>query len=144
MAEVPEVPGMQDGGTEDESPSTCSSSINLFQLDVWQRRELSETQRCILDVIAYGVTTDEAATEAATQLDAWCPPLDQDPDARNYIWAICDLVMYIVESHEVTPDIQEGVIRILRALQQIPKGTVNVFGACCTVSCLHRPRVGVN
>lgn len=131
MADVPNVPDVPEEKTEHET--TFSPSNHLLQLKVWQKRkkkELSEVQLQILDVVAYGIATEEAAEEAATQLDAWCPPLDQDPNAKNYIWAIWDLVTYIVESHEVTSEMQDGVIRLLHTLQQIPKGTVNAFGVC--------------
>lgn len=107
----------------------------LLQLEALKERDLSEIHHQILNIIAYGITTgtQEAATEAAVQLDALCPPLDQYQDAQDYMWAIWEMMMDVAGSYEVAPDVQQGVIRILQVLQQIAKGDVNIYGVCCLV-----------
>ncbi|KAI3392493.1 hypothetical protein diail_5658, partial [Diaporthe ilicicola] len=102
----------------------------LLQLETLKERDFSEVQTQILDVLAYAINaaTDEAATEAAIQLDALCPPLDQYPDAQDYMWAIWEIIMDAAESHDVTNEIQEGMIRTLQALQQIAKGDMDIYG----------------
>lgn len=109
----------------------------LLQLEELKKRNFSEMERLILDILAPAITTatQEAAAEAATQLDAWCPPLDQHNEVQEYMWAIWEIMTDVAGSYEVKPDAQQGIIHILQALKQIPKGHVDVYGVCRFLVC---------
>ncbi len=102
---------------------------SLSQLERIRRRELSDQEREILNVFAHatrpGVLQADAAVEAARQLDALCSPLDQDKNAKDYIWAIWDIMLDVAGSPEVHDQVHHCLVSVLQELKLIAKGQLN-------------------
>lgn len=108
--------------------------ITLSQLEVWERMNMTESHHQILAILAHGINTatEEAAMETAIQLDALCPPRNQYSDAQEYMWTMWETMIEVSRSHKVPSDTQDGVIRILQALQRIAKANIALYGLCCS------------
>ncbi|EPE34941.1 hypothetical protein GLAREA_10636 [Glarea lozoyensis ATCC 20868] len=75
-----------------------------------------------------GVKSEAAAVEAAQQLDAWCPPVDQTEEANDFLWNLWEVMLDIARSPEVTTEVHIGLIRILENLRPFARGMLSVYG----------------
>ncbi len=107
----------------------ADNTNDLAQLERIRRRELSEQEREILNVFALairpGVLQADGAVEAARQLDALCPPLDQNKNAKDYIWAVWDIMLDIAGSPDVQDQVHHCLVSVLQELALIAKGQLN-------------------
>ena len=65
--------------------------------------------------------TPEAVTEVESQLDNFCPPLEQEKEAKKYLWMLWDIMLNIATSPDVTSEIQNDLVEILQSLRRIAK-----------------------
>jgi hypothetical protein len=107
----------------------ASNSTSLFQLELIRQRDPSELDTTILNAFTRGMepATDEAAAEAASQLDESCPPLERVKEVRNYLRRVWDVMLDIARSPDVTSQIHKRLISILESLRQIAKGDLIVY-----------------
>ncbi|KUJ09592.1 uncharacterized protein LY89DRAFT_536741, partial [Mollisia scopiformis] len=63
----------------------------------------------------------DAATEAASQLDNLCPPLNQNEATLDYLWSVWTLLLDIARSQDVTSEIHTRLVNILEMLWQHAK-----------------------
>lgn len=114
---------------------TTNAQNPLLQLELLKKLDLSDTEIRILDILAYDIlaydiraTSWETASEAASYLDALCPPLEQRKEAEGYFYLIWSLITDIATSHDVTKETQTHLINTLSALQQCAKGEIDIWG----------------
>ncbi|KAF9873945.1 hypothetical protein CkaCkLH20_08679 [Colletotrichum karsti] len=114
---------------ENGSSQTESGLFNLEQIK--SRPKFSEQDVFILNTLSYGVYSPsrEAAEEVAYYLDGFCPPLEEQEAANNWLWNIWDILLDVARSPDTTAEIQERLISILQALQRCAKGETKVYGS---------------
>lgn len=72
--------------------------------------------------------TLETAAEAALWLDYFCPPLDQEKDAHQYLWTVWYIMLSIAQSPDVTSQVHDCLLRVVENLRHCAKGELNVWG----------------
>jgi hypothetical protein len=97
---------------------------NLFNLELIRQKKLLIKQTTIIATFSHGMrpATPEAVTEVASQLDNFCPPLEQEKEAKKYLWMSWDIMVNIAMSPDVTSELQNDLVEILQSLRQIAKG----------------------
>jgi len=102
---------------------------NLFNLELIRQKELPIKETTIIATFSHGMlpATPEAVTEVASQLDHFCPPLEQEKEAKKYLWMLWDIKLNIATSPDVTSEIQNALVEILQSLQQIAKWELAIW-----------------
>ena len=120
--------------TANSTPTMADNANGLEQLERIRRRVLSKQEKEILNVFALAIcdldsetpnAAAEAAREAARRLDALCPPLEHEKDAKDYIWAIWDIMLDVAGSPDIQDQVHHSLVSILRELKLIAKGQLN-------------------
>ena len=106
------------------------NETSLFNFDLMRERELSEEETNVLHAFDSAVhpATPETAAEAALWLDYFCPPLDQEKDAHQYLWTVWDIMLSIAQSPDVTSQVHDCLLGVVENLRQCAKGELNVWG----------------
>jgi hypothetical protein len=119
----------------------AANANGLAQLELIQKRELSEQETNILQAFSLAMRpgVPDAAAEAARQLDALCPPLERDKEARDYIWSVWDIMFDIAASPDATDEVHFSLVAVLRELAQISRGHFNHDEVRPWVASLNRP-----
>lgn len=96
----------------------------LAQLELIRERELSGQQTDILQAFGLAMRpgVPGAAADAAGRLDALCPPLESDQEARDYIWGVWEVLFYIAASADVPDQVHFSLVAVLQELQQKTRG----------------------
>lgn len=66
----------------------------------------------------------------AWQIDAMCPPLSEEKEARNYFWSVWEMMLDVARSPDVDIEIHRDLVRIIESLSQCAKGDLHVWGVC--------------
>ncbi|RFU28620.1 hypothetical protein B7463_g7724, partial [Scytalidium lignicola] len=108
----------------------AENASSLFYLELIRQRDLSEQETNILNVFAHGMypATLKTAEEAAYWLDCSCPPLEQgkETEVEGYFWMIWEIMLDITRSPDVSSEVHQRLIVVLRSLKQCAKGDLNV------------------
>jgi hypothetical protein len=102
---------------------------NLFNLEMVRQKKLSVNETTITATFSHGMrpTIPEAVTQVARQLGNFCPPLEQEKEAKKYLWMQWDIMLSIATSPDVTSEIQNDLVEILQSLRQIAKGKLAIW-----------------
>ncbi|KAK8008386.1 hypothetical protein PG991_010937 [Apiospora marii] len=107
----------------------ASSDIDLYSLQGIKGQGLSEQERAVLDILGLAMrtpTSPEAMVDAARQLDAKCPPLEEEIEFNTYVSDVWIMVVSIASSYDVSDEVQGYLIDILKALEQQPKNLLRI------------------
>ena len=102
----------------------------LARLELIRQRNLFRQEESILDALTLGIhpATAEAAWAAARQLDRLCPALENEQDARDYLWRVWHLMVDAARSPDVSDEVHIRLVSILEHLQQCAKGELKAWG----------------
>jgi hypothetical protein len=106
----------------------ADNANGLAQLELIRQRELSEQETGILQAFGLAMRPGvlDAAADAARRLDALCPPLECEQEARDYIWSVWGVMFYIAASRDVSDQVHFSLVAVLQELKQITRGSVGV------------------
>lgn len=91
---------------------------------------LSERERAVIDILGLAMrspTSPEAMVEAARQLDAMCPSLEEEDAVETYLAEMWFLVCQIAQDCGVSDELRGCLVGIIKALGQQPKDLVYVY-----------------
>jgi hypothetical protein len=99
----------------------------LAQLELIRQRELSEQETDILHAFGLAMRpgVPDAAAEAASRLDALCPPLEGDQEAGDYIWRVWGVMFDIAASTDATDQMHSALLAVLQALEKKSRGQLD-------------------
>lgn len=108
----------------------AGNESSLSQLELIRERDLSDGETNVLAAFdcAMHPARPETAAEVAQWLDYFCPPLEQEEEAQDYIWTIWETMLNVARSPDVTSEIHERLVSIVEHLRQCAKGEMDVYG----------------
>jgi hypothetical protein len=98
-------------------PAAGNTFINLEAI---RDKNLSERETNIVTVLSH------EAQAAAHQLDALCPPLDDQDGVESYTWDLWSMMAAVASSPDVTIEVQEHLVGVFGILLQYEKGCAKV------------------
>ncbi|KAK8122649.1 hypothetical protein PG984_011319 [Apiospora sp. TS-2023a] len=111
----------------------AANEIDIRSLERIKERDFnfSEQEWAILDIFASALQspTPETLADAAKQIDAKCPPLQEREDILKYVENVFEMVVYIASSPSVSGEWQGYLVDIIKALEQRSKGVVLFYNS---------------